>query len=70
LAAIAIVSPHQMRVKGAKSTNVPQNDGFRSKSRCRLRYHAQPIPRIVRASGMAGVRGPAVRYFFDPAETT
>jgi hypothetical protein len=31
---------------------------------CRLGYQACAIPRIVRASGMAGLRGPAVRYCF------
>jgi CspA family cold shock protein len=40
------------------------NEGFPPKFRCRLSYQACPIPRIVRASGMAGLRGPAVRYCF------
>jgi hypothetical protein len=57
--------------KGAKAANAPQNDDFLAKSSCRLSYQACPIPRIVGRSGMAGLRGPAVRYyFFDPAETT
>jgi hypothetical protein len=37
------------------------NDRFPPKSRCRLSYQACPIPRIVLPSGMAGLRGPAVR---------
>jgi cold shock protein len=40
------------------------NESFPRKFRCRLSYQACPIPRIVRISGMAGLRGPAVRYCF------
>src|SRR4051794_35019554 len=40
------------------------NDRFPPKSSCRLSYQACPIPRIVRRSGMPGLRGPAVRYCF------
>jgi hypothetical protein len=40
------------------------NDRFSPKSRCRLSYQACPIPRIVHPSGMAGLRGPAVRNYF------
>src|SRR6478672_4148747 len=50
--------------KPPKSTNGPRESGFPRKFRCRLSYQACPIPRIVRASGMAGLRGPAVRYCF------
>jgi CspA family cold shock protein len=41
-----------------------KKDGFSLKSSCGLRYQAQPIPRIVWPSGMAGLRGPTVRYYF------
>src|SRR5882757_8127502 len=40
------------------------NGVFPQKSRCCLSYQARPIPRIVRPSGMPGLRGPAVRYYF------
>jgi hypothetical protein len=39
-------------------------DHFPPKFRCCLSYQECPIPRIVRPSGMAGLRGPAVRYCF------
>jgi len=50
--------------KAAKTANTPQNDDFLAKSSYRLSYQACPIPRIVGPSGMAGLRGPAVRYYF------
>jgi|KBSMisStaDraftv2_1062788.scaffolds.fasta_scaffold2969285_2 hypothetical protein len=46
------------------------NDGFPPPGRCRLSYQAWPIPRIVRSVGRSGLRGPEVRFIFDPAETT
>jgi hypothetical protein len=42
----------------------PNNDRFPLNSRYGLSYQACPIPRIVRPSGMAGLRGSAVRYYF------
>jgi CspA family cold shock protein len=62
--AFAMFSPLQMIAKQAKGANRRDIDRFPPKSRCRLSYQACPIPRIVRPSGMAGLRGPAVRYYF------
>jgi cold shock protein len=53
-----------MIAKRAKTAIAPHNDRFPPKSSCRLGYQARPIPRIVPLSGMAGLRGPAVRYCF------
>jgi hypothetical protein len=54
----------QMIAKPAKTPMWRDIDRFPPKSRCCLSYQASLIPRIVHSSGMAGLRGPAVRYCF------
>jgi hypothetical protein len=64
MATFAMISPWSMIAKQAKGGNAPNNDRFPLNSRCGLSYQACPIPRIVRLSGIAGLRGSAVRYYF------